>query len=327
MMLNLEQLRSITCGADRVEENNGEFHFYRFTEAQTEAYRQKGNEDHYGKTFATSGVRLAFRTNAKALSFTYRLEVASSRSFGHFDLYINGNLARHFGVDGREVTGGSVCVPLDTEECDVELYLPWSRAAILSNVSLEGGDLLLPKKRNHTMIAFGDSITQGYDALYPSLAYATALARLLDADSINKGIGGERFFPALADSSDAISPEYITVAYGTNDWSGSPKETFLSDCRAFYEKLSARYPDAKIFAITPICRLDASRKTNLGEPIAKVGDYIREFCADLPNVTVIDGWNLTPAIKEFYSDAYLHPNDLGFGLYAQNLFAEISKHL
>ncbi len=327
MVLNLEQLRAITRGATRVEEQNGEFRFYRFTEEQVEAYRQTGNTDFYNKTFATSGVRLAFRTDAKTLAFTYRLEVGSGRTFGWFDVYLNGNLARHFGSDGREFTGGSVCVELGEGEVDVELYLPWSRAAILSKITLEGGEMLEPIFRTHKMISFGDSITQGYDALYPSQSYVSTLARMLDAELFNKGIGGEVFFPALLNTPDAFDPDYITVAYGTNDWSGRTREYFVENCAAFYRKLSALYPRAKIFAITPICRLDANRKTKFEAPISEVGDLIRSFCADLPNVTVINGWCFTPALKEFYSDAYLHPNDLGFGLYAQNLYRAIKQYI
>ena len=327
MKLNLEQLRAIACGAARVEERDGEFRLYRFTEKQTEAYRLTGNTDFYNKTFATSGIRLAFRTDADRLAFTYRLEVGSSRAFGWFDVYLNGNLARHFGVEGKEITGGSVSVELDMGEVDVEVYLPWSRAAILSNISLEGGEMLLPLKRRHTMISFGDSITQGYDAIYPSLSYASTLSRLLDADAINKAIGGDCFFPALLDTADTIDPDYVTVAYGTNDWSKHTQATFVADCRAFYQKLSALYPNAKIFAITPICRLNVNYKTAFDAPISRVGELITELCADLPNVTVINGWNFTPALKEFYSDGYLHPNDLGFGLYAQNLYRAIKRYI
>ena len=76
------------------------------------------------------------------------------------------------------------------------------------------------------MIMFGDSITHGYDALNPSFSYANRLADLLNADFVNKGIGGERFFPTLAQLKDDIEPDYITVAYGTNDWAHSPKEVF-----------------------------------------------------------------------------------------------------
>ncbi|MBE6553804.1 MAG: SGNH/GDSL hydrolase family protein [Ruminococcaceae bacterium] len=327
MVLRIEQVRAIVKGAARVEERNGEFRFNRFTEAQTEVYRNCGNSDFYKKSFATSSIRLAFRTDSEKLSFTYRLEVGSSRSFGWFDLYLNGLLTNHFGTDGIQMTGGSVAIDLGKGEKCVELYLPWSRAAILSNIELDDGAMLEPISRPHTMIAFGDSITQGYDATYPSLSYASTLARLLDAEIFNKGIGGEIFFPALAEQADPIEPDYITVAYGTNDWSHSTPEEFTAHCRSFYQTLSALYPNAKIFAITPICRLDCERKTKFGAPTYTVDTRIRELCADLPNVTVICGWNFTPAFKTFYSDDHLHPNDLGFGLYAQNLYREIQKHL
>ena len=71
------------------------------------------------------------------------------------------------------------------------------------------------KKR---ILCFGDSISQGYDALYPSNQYTPQLAKLLDAEEYNKAIGGEIFRPELALARDDFEPEYITVAYGTNDW-------------------------------------------------------------------------------------------------------------
>ena len=40
-------------------------------------------------------------------------------------------------------------------------------------------------------------------------------------------------------------------------------------------------------------------------------------------VTVIDGRTLTPHLPEFYSDKVLHPNALGFGVYAENLIKAI----
>ena len=69
------------------------------------------------------------------------------------------------------------------------------------------------------LLAFGDSITQGVDVVHPSLAYAPTLARLMDADSRNKGIGGEVFFPALLEEKEDLDPDFVTVAYGSNDWS------------------------------------------------------------------------------------------------------------
>ena len=104
------------------------------------------------------------------------------------------------------------------------------------------------------MIQFGDSITHGYDAKEPAASYASIVADALDAYSINKGIGGEIFFPDLATLPDGIQPDIITVAYGTNDWARGNLEKFERDSRAFYENLRATYPEAKIFALAPIWR-------------------------------------------------------------------------
>jgi lysophospholipase L1-like esterase len=237
-------------------------------------------------------------------------------------------MTKHFGASGSAVVGGKASVELGAGEKTVELYFPWTYRTVLSNVELKDATLLEGVSRKHTMLTFGDSITQGYDAEYPSLSYASSLARLMDADAVNKGIGGEFFFPALLDEPDPISPDFVTVAYGTNDWSHHEYEDTKMRCRAFYKRLSELYPNARIFAITPIWREGGMRtNTKYGAPVTEVDTMIREVCADLPNVTVINGWTFVPAKPEFYADLRLHPNDLGFGMYAQNLYAAIAKEL
>ena len=62
------------------------------------------------------------------------------------------------------------------------------------------------------MLMLGDSITHGYDAISPSNSYASLVADMLDANAINKGIGGEVFWPQFAAMLDNITPEIITVA-------------------------------------------------------------------------------------------------------------------
>ena len=328
MILNLEQMHMITRGAVRVEENDGVFSLLRFTEKQAQAYLDLGCQDFYNKSFATSGVRLAFRTDSKSCSFDYTLKSASSRAFAYFDVYENGLLVKHFGTEGGELKGGKAKITFGEGSKDVEIYLPWSRRASLSNVEIDDGAVLEGLSRKYTMINFGDSITHGYDAIYPSLSYASRLARLMDADAVNKGIGADTFCPELLEEPDPFTPDFVTVAYGTNDWHKRTYDELKEKSRAFYSRLSEMYPTARIFGITPICRLDGNKPSTLfGAPAYEVDALIREVCADLPNVTVIRGWTLTPALKEFYSDLRLHPNDLGFGVYAQNLYGEIMKTL
>ena len=328
MKLTLEQIRPLVCGAVRIAEDERGFHFYRFTEAQTASYLKVSPNDFYKKVFATAGVRLAIRTDSKKISFDFKTSYASSREYAYFDVYVNGTFKKHFGCEGNIMMDGSAVIALPAGEKDVEIYFPWSRDAVISNLELDDGATLETFRRPKTMISFGDSITHGYDAINPSLSYASQLARLLHAEQINKGIGGDIFFPALLDEKDPVDPDYITVAYGTNDWSKCPREVFEKNCTEFYNRLSAMYPNAKIFAITPIWRGDGFRKNcGFGSPVTGVYGVIADICRDLPNVVVIDPYNFVPHRPEFYADLRLHPNDFGFGLYAKGVYNEIVKHL
>lgn len=69
---------------------------------------------------------------------------------------------------------------------------------MIREIEIDDGSVILPAKKSRKIIMYGDYITQGYDAASPSLSYASRLADLLDADCINKGIGGSLFTPELA---------------------------------------------------------------------------------------------------------------------------------
>ena len=114
------------------------------------------------------------------------------------------------------------------------------------------------------------------------------------------------------------------MAYGTNDWSHRALGEFTENCRAFYTTLSAQYPNAKIYAITPIWRKDCT-ETKLMGAFEEVEKCIIAVTADLPNVTVIPGFDLVPHEEELYADLRLHPTDTGFVHYGKNLIAAIKK--
>ena len=326
MILSLEQVRSITQGTTYLEEENGFFRFHRFT-AEQEALYESLHPDLAIKTPATAGVRLAFETDSNALAFQFRLIKASSRETGRIDVYVDGAMVAHTGQP--EYRAGVICrtsIELGEGTKRVEIYLPWAMRADLGAIELDDGATLAPVSRRLTWLVFGDSITQGYDCKYPSLSYVSTVARLLDANELNKGIGGEVFFPELLEKADAIEPDLITVAYGTNDWSRGDRPKFETNCRAFYERLSALYPNAKIFALSPIWRNNGTKETGFGAPVTCVYDVLCEKTADLANVTVIRGDAFIPHLKAFTTDG-LHPNDVGFQIYAQVLASEISAHL
>lgn len=325
MKLSNEQIRSITFGAARFEESEAGIRPLRFTEAETEYYKNF-SEDYYKKSFASSGIRLEFTTDSRRFSFAARTAPGSSRPFCHFDLYLNGVFHAQVGADTTEASLSAEW-DLGEGEKEVKLYLPWSVSTTLTRVTLDDGASLTPAKKSRRMLIYGDSITQGYDTLHPSLSYASLLTDALDAEAFDKGIGGERFRIALAEVTPDIEPDIITVAYGTNDWSGRELSEFERECRGFYEALSAKHPNAKIFAITPIWRADhITRTTSVGD-FFHVKDFIEQVAATLPNMTVIYGYDCVPKDPKYFSDAYLHPNDEGFIYQFKGIYEQIKKHV
>ena len=328
MILGLEQLRDITQGAVHIEEENGGFHFYRFTERQMQNYFDAGQLDFHMRCFCTAGVRLAFQTDSSALSFDY-IGGKRARDLLFFDVYRNGAMIAHLGQQAIPEVMQHAEVALGNGTKLVEIYFPWSAEVTLFNVTLDNGAFIVPHHRSRFAIHFGDSITQGYDANYPSLSYAQRLGRMLDIDAINKAIGGDTFCPdILLTEAEALNPDLITVSYGTNDWShGITRDQLHSSCRRFCQQISRFYPHAKIIVISPIWRLDFDKPTVFNAPAYAVHDVIADAVAGIPNLTVIRGWNLAPQLVDFYSDGYLHPNDEGFSICAENLCQEIKKSL
>lgn len=333
MNLTFAQVQSVALGAARIAQQEDGIHFYRFTQEQENLYRER-NAEFYAKTFCTSGVQLRFRTDSRSLGLKVLANLKSSRRYYSVDVFVNGEMAgcvdnfsdvqmeRDYTTAKCPLGEAEKAFNLGEGEKEITIYLPWSVEMVLQEIALDDGASLTPVKPKHKMLCFGDSITHGYDALRPSNKYITKLARALDAEEYNKAIGGEIFFPALANAREDFAPDYISVAYGTNDWSKCEREELISNCKAFYANLRATYPEAKIFAITPVWRKDYQdyRKSGL---FTLAEETIREATKDLPNVQVIYGFEFVPHDEAYYADLRLHPNDEGFEHYFQGLWNAI----
>ena len=324
MILTNEQLASVAKGALRVEETEtGYTAFCRFTAAQAAFYDTV--KDYGKKAKATSSIRLEMTTDSDIFAFEYTLECASSRKYAYFDLAVDGAILYHEGHENLSSISGKKIFDLPKGTHHVVLYLPSLSRAKLRNVTLSDGATFAPVEKSCRLYCVGDSITQGYDAKFSAGTYTNILGDFLNAEVVDQGIGGETFRPDMLDKDMPYSPDYITVAYGTNDWSGHSKEELLEGAFEYYRRLAAYFPKAKIFAITPIWRADNFRYTRVGhfeEAVQIVTDAARAVGA-----VVIDGQKMVPHTTAIFSDAYLHPNDLGFRYYAENLYREMKPYL
>lgn len=327
MKLNIEQIRTVTLGATYVEETDRGVCFHRFSKEQEQAYLAY-REDFYNKCMATAGIRLEFMTDSRHIFLDIAsLQKSSSRSFFAFSLFCNGQKLAVLGNRIEQTCSLTGSYTLPEGEKRLCLYMPWSSMGVIRAVELDDGASLVPVKKSFKLLMLGDSITHGYDASEPQLSYSCRVADALNAEMRNKAIGGEIFFPTLAELADKdFTPDVVTVAYGTNDWSHKTREEFDRNCALFYQKLSKAYPKAKIFALTPIWRRNHADTEGHDYPFTHAAEQIKAVAESLPNVIAIDGFDFVPHDLSFYTDG-LHPNDAGFVHYAESLLAALNAHL
>jgi len=324
-------------GAVRIREENGLVRLFRFTEEQQALYKTV-SPNFYTKALSSAGMKLCFRTDSKRLLLKVVTEPGSTRSFFSYDVFVNGEAVGYldnFSDDTlpKEYTKADFQLGEFYETFDlgdgvktVTVYLPWSVSTAIREISIEDGAFIEPVRHEKKLLIFGDSITQGYDALRPSQRYASVFADNLGAEEINKAIGGEVFRPELARLSDSFQPDYIMVSYGSNDWSKTDQAVCRENSRSFYKALRDRYPAAQIFAITPIWRADCREFRPFGQ-FEQVEKLIQQAVTGLDNVTLIRGFDFVPKDISYFSDKRLHPNDQGFAHYANNICDAILKKM
>jgi len=338
MKLNLEQIKAITLGASYIDETEKGINFHRFTREQEELYKVR-SAGFYQKCFGPSGVRLSFETDSTTLGFSVDISVSSTRKYFSFDLFVDGKYRESLeNYSDKEIPVHYVKAEFPQGHFDktfalgegrksVVLLFPWSVCVDLCSVTLDDGADIVPVKPQKKLLAYGDSITHGYDAMLTSNRYIGKLADALGAEEYNKAIGGEIFFPELAALDEVFTPDYITAAYGTNDWSKNKSiDVLRENCTRFYSTLAEKYPNAKIFALTPIWRGDIDRVNDVGS-YADVVNVIAEAVKPYANITLIECEHVVPADTTLYADFRLHPNDKGFEHYFTNLYEKIKQYI
>ena len=334
MNLTLSEIQEITFGAARVEAKEDGVHFYRFTKEQELLYKER-RDNFYKKTFSTSGIQLRFRTDSQTLLLKVEVSVSSTRKYFAFDVFVDGeklDSLNNFSDAELPVRCPKSDFPLGEHskefqlgagEKEVCVVFPWSVVAVVKELALDDNSFIIPNKRSKKMLCFGDSITHGYDALYPSNKYISKLAKMLDAEEFNKAIGGEIYFPALAATKEDFEPDYVVVSYGCNDWNRCAREEFTENCKEFLTNIHKNYSASKVIVIAPIwCK--KSLETRVFGSFEDVAPIIREQAAPFDNMSVINGCEFVPQDEAYFTDG-VHPNNAGFELYFENLAKAVSK--
>ena len=305
MKLTLEQIKSITTGAlDIVEAPDG-IHFYRFTKQQLQVFGAK-KEQYRLRSHCTAGCQLSFYTNSQML----RLDVAQGNKF---EIWIDGLPSHFFALESAKV----LSVPLAAGEKHVVITLPNYSEGVLTAVHLDENAYIRPYRYDRRFLFLGDSITQGASASMDSCCYVSRVCRFFDAQILNQGVGGSCMFADTLEKTD-FHPDVVFISYGTNDYvQQTSPEALEASVRDYFDRVRDLYPQQPIYYISPLWRAD-------GDLLRKTGtlDDCRKIMIDQCSAhgfTHIDGYRLVPHSPIYFGDGYLHPNDLGFSHYAENL--------
>lgn len=334
MRLGFEKIKEITKGAVRILNDDKYIRFCRFTEEQTELLSNW--EFHVS---CTAGIKLEFKTDSERLFLKVHVPDRGLRKYFSFDVFVNEKPIGYISNFNEK------CLPQKYDDVELQvggefsksfelgkgikkvcIYFPWSVIGELEELSLDDTSFCESIPNNKKILAFGDSITQGYDALRPSKHHIARIAEKLDVEVINKAVAGEKFFSDFAKTKDDIEPEFVIVAYGTNDWTLTERDEMIEACKGFYENLSLTYPQSTIFAISPVWRTDECEETKFGK-FTDIEKEIERIVKNLENVTFISGYNLIPHNKECFADFWVHPNDEGFDFYYNNLYEHIKSNV
>lgn len=287
------------------------------------------------KARMSAGVTLEFETNAPTFTLKWKILGGYPRDSKErdttLDVYVNDTLiAQQMNLLSLEWN-----VPLESTfdigkaAKRVTVFLPHTLIFALDDIVLPKGRYYLAPEPHRTarVLMIGDSITQGIGSTCSSTGYAMQVARTLGCECINQSVAAVRFEPECLDNL-GFTPDLITVALGTNDWSHRADSAEYDDYAGrFLKRLTQLYPDVPTTIITPVKRVRGEPDLDPNRPNlhreSELADAIADLCQPYHQLRLIEGWKLVPHTPFFFLDG-LHPNDLGMTWMADGVLSALA---
>ena len=315
-MIEFQTIKNITVGAAEIWQEEDGVHFTKCNKQQIQAWEKIEPACILNNVLATTGVRLDFHTNSPFV------EVQVARG-NKYEVKIDDVLTHQFVNPSNGTFSFRFDLKNNGENSHVVLVLPChDDGGVITSMTIQEGALITPHTFDKKILFLGDSITQGWESQFNSLSFAYLVSDFLNANSIIQGIGSSRFEPTTV-FDIGFNPDIVFVAYGTNDFGHLDSlDELKTNAYDYLEKVKQIYSNAQIYVISPIWRTNEDIIYKMGS-FYDCNNAIKETTKAL-NLCVIDGEKLVPPHTQFMADC-LHPNDLGFSVYALNLLRIITK--
>jgi lysophospholipase L1-like esterase len=171
-----------------------------------------------------------------------------------------------------------------------------------------------PAPRGPRWIAYGDSITEGWVASAPGLAWPAIVARRHGLDLVNLGYAGAaRGERVSAEQVAGLDADVLSVFYGTNCHTRTPfsVEMIRTGLAEFLDVVRAGHPRTPILVVSMIRRPDAEQTPNEhGATLHDLRAAIEEVVTSRPDpqLTLLPGEAL---VRDDQLPDGIHPGDDG----------------
>ena len=211
------------------------------------------------------------------------------------------------------LSGGTVSLSATAASSDapIHIHVPEGmKPKLLDFRALDG--TADPAPAGPRWLAYGDSITEGWVASGPGMAWPAIAARKHGLDVVNLGYAGAcRGEIPSAEQIAKLPADVISVFYGTNCWSRIPfsVEMLTAGFKAFLEVVRQGHPRTPIVVVSMIVRPDAETTPNrLGATMQDLRHAIEGAVRvlDDPHMSLVRGGDLVAG--EQLPDG-IHPGD------------------
>lgn len=314
----MKDFKGLFHGAVCFEEKEGYIVPLRFSETQMNYLSQ--SEVFISRARCGASIVLKLLTEATRISFSYkfffRTEVKSS-----FEVYTNG-LLTHVIQDDKLSDEDVLEFSFEHGQKQIEIYIPHYSEAGIKDLCTDADVAPIADKQPRVLF-IGDSITQGYGSGSTTQTFANIVARAMDYEILNQGIGGYGFDQNIVQAL-AFAPDKIVVALGTNHYHGWTEASTQASIEAFFERLLEQYPHAKTLVVLPPYtgrELEAAGQ----KTYAFIRRVIQETAAAYPTTLVVSAYEMIPHSNDYFEPDFLHPNFGGMAAYGKALIDEIKK--
>ena len=234
------------------------------------------------------GVRLEFTAEgAQAIELRYRASVPREtdalRALAHcFALWQGGSCVSETITEPAEEA--VVTIPLPTaSDAPFTIHPPEAQSPVILGLRAVGGSLT-PAPRQPRWLVHGDSITEGWWSTRPAHSWPATTGRTLGLDTVNLGYAGTaRGELPIAEQLSDLPADVITLAFGTNCWTGIPFSAPLlyETTRAFLALVRQGHPDTPLLLLSPVLRPEAEERPNrLGATLAELRTAMEQAVRD-----------------------------------------------